>query len=161
MKEPYCGRASSGCSRWDSADATKMLAGRARRKIRDARQPASAGRQQSEVVQAFLATARDGRLEELLRVLHPDVKLTVRTPAGTFVTLGATDVATRARVAGSAARGRAVTVNGRPGVISWNEDGAPLSLLAFTVADGLITEITAVVEPAELALLPMPLPDPM
>ncbi|MGW0291877.1 hypothetical protein [Streptomyces tuirus] len=45
-------------------------------------------------------------------------------------------------MAGSAARGRAATVNGRPGVISWNEDGTPLSLLAFTVADGLITEIT-------------------
>ncbi|MFF7043858.1 hypothetical protein ACIP4T_09025 [Streptomyces massasporeus] len=95
VKEPYCGRARSGCSRWDSADGTKMLAGRARRKIRDARQPASTGRQQSEVVQAFLAAARDGRFEELLQVLHPDVKLTVSTPAGTFVTRGATDVATR------------------------------------------------------------------
>ncbi|MER5228307.1 hypothetical protein [Streptomyces flaveus] len=34
-----------------------------------------------------------------------------------------------------------------------------LSLLAFTVADGYITEITAVVDPAELAL--MNLPDPV
>ncbi|MFF8874515.1 sigma-70 family RNA polymerase sigma factor [Streptomyces massasporeus] len=141
-----------------SADATKMLASRARRKIRDARQPANAGRQQREVVRAFLAAARDGRFDELLRVLHPEVRLTARTPAGTFVTLGATEVATRARVAGSAARGRAATVNGRPGVISWNEDGTPLSLLAFTVADGLITEITAVVDPAELALLTLPEP---
>ncbi|MFD7243901.1 sigma-70 family RNA polymerase sigma factor [Streptomyces massasporeus] len=141
-----------------SADATKMLASRARRKIRDARQPANAGRQQREVVRAFLAAARDGRFDELLRVLHPEVRLTARTPAGTFVTLGATEVATRARVAGNAARGRAATVNGRPGVISWNEDGTPLSLLAFTVADGLITEITAVVDPAELALLTLPEP---
>ncbi|MFD8223153.1 sigma-70 family RNA polymerase sigma factor [Streptomyces massasporeus] len=141
-----------------SADATKMLASRARRKIRDARQPSNAVRQQREVVQAFLAAARDGRFEELLRVLHPDVKLTARTPAGTFVTLGATEVATRARVAGSAARGRAATVDGRPGVLSWNEDGTPLSLLAFTVADGLITEITAVVDPAELARLALPDP---
>ncbi|MEV4787215.1 hypothetical protein AB0K53_17515 [Streptomyces tuirus] len=72
--------------------------------------------------------------------------------------LGAAEAATRARVAGSAARGRAATVNGRPGVISWNEDGTPLSLLAFTVADGLITEITAVVDPSELALLTLPGP---
>ncbi|NEE07918.1 sigma-70 family RNA polymerase sigma factor [Streptomyces sp. SID7499] len=141
-----------------SADATKMLASRARRKIRDARQPANAGRRQREVVRAFLAAARDGRFDELLRVLHPEVRLTARTPAGTFVTLGATEVATRARVAGSAARGRAATVNGRPGVISWREDGTPLSLLAFTVVDGLITEITAVVDPAELALLSLPEP---
>ncbi|MEU0831934.1 sigma-70 family RNA polymerase sigma factor [Streptomyces sp. NPDC005969] len=142
-----------------SADATKMLASRARRKVQAAQQPASAGRQQHEVVQAFLAAARDGQFEQLLQVLHPEVKFTVHTPNGTFVTLGATEVATRARVAGSVARGHAATVNGRPGVISWSEDGTPLSLLAFTVADGHITEITAVVDSAELAL--MDLPDPV
>lgn len=47
----------------------------------------------------------------------------------------------------------------RPGVVSWSEDGTPLSLLAFTVADGQSTEITAVVDPAKLAL--MDLPDPV
>ena len=142
-----------------SADATKMLASRARRKVRAAQQPATGGRQQREVVHAFLAAARDGRFEQLLRVLHPEVKFTVNTPNGTFVTLGATDVAARARVAGSAARGHAAIVNGRPGVISWSEDGTPLSLLVFTVTDGHITEITAEVDPAELAL--MDLPDPV
>ena len=142
-----------------SADATKMLASRARRKVQGAQQPASAVRQQREVVRAFLAAARDGRFEELLRVLHPEVEFTVHTPNGTFVTLGATEVATRARVAGSAARGHAATVNGRLGVISWSENGTPLSLLAFTVADGRITEITALVDPAKLAL--MELPDPV
>jgi ketosteroid isomerase-like protein len=116
-------------------------------------------RQQREVVQAFLAAARDGRFEQLLQVLHPDVTFTVHTPNGTFVMLGATEVATRARVAGSAARGHAATVSGRPGVISWSKDGTPLSLLAFTVADGHITEITALVDSAKLAL--MDLPDPV
>ncbi|MFE5485221.1 nuclear transport factor 2 family protein, partial [Streptomyces sp. NPDC056527] len=115
-------------------------------------------RQQREVVQAFLAAARDGRFEELLQVLHPDVKFTVHTPDGRFVTLGATEVATRARVAGGAARGHAAIVNGRPGVISWNEDGSPRSLLFFTVADGRITELTAVIDPAELALMDLPEP---
>ncbi|MEW1760987.1 sigma-70 family RNA polymerase sigma factor [Streptomyces cyaneofuscatus] len=142
-----------------SADATKMLTSRARRKVRAAQHPMSARRRQREVVQAFLAAARDGRFEQLLRVLHPEVKFTVHSPNGRFVTLGATEVATRARVAGSAARGHTVTVNGRPGVISWSEDGAPLSLLAFTVADGRITEITALVDPARLA--PMDLPHPV
>ncbi|MFH8776375.1 sigma-70 family RNA polymerase sigma factor [Streptomyces sp. NPDC017958] len=142
-----------------SADATKMLTSRARRKVQAAQQPASAGRQQREVVQAFLAAARDGQFEQLLQVLHPEVKFTVHTPDGRFVTLGATEVATRARVAGSAARGHAATVNGRPGVISWSEDGTPLSLLAFIVADGRITEITAVIDTARLAF--MDLPDPV
>ena len=110
------------------------------------------------MVQAFLAAARDGQFEQLLQVLHPEVKFTVHTPNGTFVTLGATEVATRARVAGSAARAHAATVNGRPGVVSWSKDGTPLSLLTFTVADGHITEITALVDPAKLALIDLPEP---
>ncbi|MFI5727785.1 sigma-70 family RNA polymerase sigma factor [Streptomyces cyaneofuscatus] len=141
-----------------SADATKMLTSRARRKVRAAQHPASARRRQREVVQAFLAAARDGRFEQLLQVLHPEVKFTVHSPNGRFVTLGATEVATRARVAGSAARGHTVTVNGWPGVISWSEDGTPLSLLAFTVADGRITGITALIDPARLALMDLPHP---
>jgi RNA polymerase sigma-70 factor (ECF subfamily) len=139
-----------------SADATKMLASRARRKIRAARQPVRAPRQQREVVQAFLAAAGDGRFEQLLEVLHPEVKFTVHGPDGRFVTLGATEVASRARVAGGAARGRAATVNGLPGVIAWNAAGTPVSLLVFTVADGRITEITAVVDPVELARMGLP-----
>ncbi|WP_411082630.1 sigma-70 family RNA polymerase sigma factor [Streptomyces sp. cmx-18-6] len=141
-----------------SADATKMLASRARRKVRTAQRPANAVRPRREVVRAFLAAAREGRFEQLLQVLHPEVKFTVHTPNGTFVTLGATEVATRARVAGSAARGHAVTVDGLPGVISWSGDGTPLSLLAFTVSAGRITEITAVTDPARLALMDLPEP---
>ncbi|MEU2133711.1 sigma-70 family RNA polymerase sigma factor [Streptomyces sp. NPDC018352] len=145
-----------------STDATKMLTSRARRKVRkvrDLQQPAGTGRQQREVVRAFLAAARGGQFEQLLQVLHPEVRFTVHTPDGRFVTLGATEVATRARVAGGRARGHAATVNGRPGVIAWNEDGTPLSLLVFIVADGRITEIIAVIDPARLTL--MNLPDPV
>jgi hypothetical protein len=71
---------------------------------------------------------------------------------------GATEVATRARVAGGAARGHSAIVKGRPDVISWSKDGTPLSFLAFTVADGHITEITAVVDPTKLGLLNRPDP---
>lgn len=144
-----------------SADATKMLTSRARGKVRNvqgAQPPASTARQEREVVRAFLAAARDGQFERLLEVLHPEVEFTVHTSEGQFVTLGATDVAARARVAGGAALGRTATVNGRPGVIAWKEDGTPLSLLAFTVVDGCITEITAVVDPARLALMDLPSP---
>ncbi|AGL16232.1 ECF-family RNA polymerase sigma factor [Actinoplanes sp. N902-109] len=141
-----------------SADATKMLTSRARRKVRTARQSAGDRQRHREVVGAFLAAARDGQFERLLEVLHPDVKLTVDTPNGQFVTLGATEVATRARVAASAARGHTVTVNGRPGVISWSQDGIPLSLLTFTIADGRITGITSVIDPAKLALIDLPGP---
>ncbi|MCW2877138.1 MAG: polymerase, sigma-24 subunit, subfamily [Sphaerisporangium sp.] len=144
-----------------SADAAKMLASRARRKVRATERPTAAGREQREVVQAFLAAARRGDFEGLLRVLDPEVRLTVDTPNGVVVILGATKVAegASARVAaGAAARGRAVLVNGLPGFVSWREDGTPLSVMAFTVVDGRIVAIATVIAPARLAS--MNLPDP-
>jgi RNA polymerase sigma factor (sigma-70 family) len=144
-----------------STDAAKMLASRARRKVQATERPTAAGREQREVVQAFLAAARRGDFEGLLRVLDPEVRLTVDTPNGVVVILGATKVAAgaAARVAaGAAARGRAVLVNGLPGVVSWREDGTPLSVIAFTVVDGRIVAIATVIDPARLAS--MDLPDP-
>ncbi|MEW2393699.1 sigma-70 family RNA polymerase sigma factor [Streptomyces venezuelae] len=142
-----------------STVAAKMLASRARRKVQGAERPAGTGRERREVVQAFLAAARHGDFEGLLRVLDPEVRLTVDTPSGPVVALGATKVATGARLSASAAaQGRAVRVNGLPGYVSWSEDGAPLSLLAFTVADGRITNIRIVNDPAKLARLNLPAP---
>ncbi|MFC8131990.1 sigma-70 family RNA polymerase sigma factor [Streptomyces sp. NPDC057302] len=140
-----------------STAAAKMLASRARRKVRATERPTGAGPEQREVVQAFLAAARRGDFEGLLRVLDPEVKLTVDTPSGVVVTLGATQIAAGAKLsAGAAAQGRAVLVNGRPGVMAWRADGTPLSVLAFTVVDGRITDITVVVDPAKLALMDLP-----
>ena len=142
-----------------STPATKMLASRARRKVQATGRPTGGGRQQRQVVQAFLAAARRGDFEGLLRVLDPEVRLTVDTPDGVSVTLGATEVAAGARLSASAAvRGRAVLVNGRPGVVAWREDGAPLSVLAFGVVDGRITDMSVVIDPAKLALMDLPEP---
>ncbi|MEV4300406.1 sigma-70 family RNA polymerase sigma factor [Microbispora rosea] len=145
-----------------STAAAKMLASRARRKVQAAEHPRSAGREQREVVQAFLSAARRGDFEELLRVLDPGVKLTAGLPQGVVVILGATEVATGAQsrvAAGAAVRGRAVLVNGLPGYVSWREDGAPLSVMAFTVVDGRITGITVVADPARLAAMDLPEPE--
>ncbi|MFI8951543.1 sigma-70 family RNA polymerase sigma factor [Streptomyces sp. NPDC053750] len=142
-----------------STNATKMLASRARRKVQASERPTVVGREQREVVQAFLAAARRGDFDGLLRVLDPEVRLTVDTPGGTVVTLGATEVAAGAQLsAGAAARGRAVLVDGRPGIVSWREDGSPLSVMAFTVTNGRITGITVVVDPAGLAAMELPGP---
>ncbi|OXM65463.1 sigma-70 family RNA polymerase sigma factor [Amycolatopsis vastitatis] len=140
-----------------SAGATKMLASRARRKVRTPSPPAAAGRQQREVVQAFLTAAHDGDFEELLRVLDPDVRLTIDTPDGMVVVLGATNVATGARF-GAARDGRRVFVGGLPGVVAWREDGTPLSVVAFTVTDGRIVSIAAVADPVKLASMTLPEP---
>ena len=75
------------------------------------------------------------------------------------VILGATKVAAGAHLsAGAAARGRSVLVDGLPGIASWHEDGAPLSVIAFTVVDGRIAGIAAVTEPARLASTDLPEP---
>ncbi|WBB60128.1 sigma-70 family RNA polymerase sigma factor [Streptomyces sp. WMMC500] len=142
-----------------STAAAKMLASRARGKVRTGARPAGAVREQRAVVEAFLAASRRGDFEGLVRVLHPDVKLTVDTPAGTVVTLGATKVAAGAQVSGGvAARERAVLVDGRPGMVSWHGDGRPRAVLAFTVDRGQITGIRIVVDPARLARLDLPDP---
>ena len=140
-----------------SPAASKMLASRARRKVRTPTRPPSAGPEQREVVDAFLRAARDGDFEGLLRVLDPDVKLTVDTPDGVVVVLGATNVAAGARF-GGANEGREVLVGGLPGVVAWRPDGSPLSVVAFTVVAGRIAAIAAVADPARLASMDLPEP---
>ncbi|MFC7649413.1 sigma factor-like helix-turn-helix DNA-binding protein [Streptosporangium lutulentum] len=99
-----------------STDATKMLASRARRKVQATERPTATGREQRQVVQAFLAAARRGDFEGLLRVLDPEVRLTVDTPDGVIVTLGATGVAAGAQLgAGAAARGERCSSTAFPG----------------------------------------------
>ncbi|MGW7518891.1 sigma-70 family RNA polymerase sigma factor [Streptomyces sp. NPDC054796] len=135
-----------------SADATKMLASRARRKVRATDRPAGPGREHREAVQAFSAAALSGDFEALLRVLDPNVKLTVDTPDGMVVTLGATKVAAGARMfSGEAAHQRPVLVNGIPGHMSWRPDGTPLSIVVFTVTEGRIAGIHIIIDPAKLA----------
>ncbi|WIX85946.1 sigma-70 family RNA polymerase sigma factor [Amycolatopsis sp. DG1A-15b] len=138
-----------------STAAAKMLASRARKKVRTPSRPT--GSSQREVVQAFLTAARDGDFEELLRVLDPEVRLTVDTPDGVVVVLGATNVAAGARI-GAAAAGRPVLVGGLPGVVAWRADGTPMSVVAFTVVDGRIVSIASVADPVKLASMELPEP---
>ncbi|GHB56959.1 hypothetical protein GCM10010347_28880 [Streptomyces cirratus] len=142
-----------------STAAAKMLASRARRKVRATERPAGLGPEQRQIVQAFLTASRDGDFEALLRVLDPEVRLSVDTPAGEIVVLGATKVAAGAQLGASGVKlGHAAFVNGRPGLVCWNEDGSPLSVLAFTITDGRITHVTILTDPAKLALADLPAP---
>ncbi|PRX68585.1 RNA polymerase sigma-70 factor (ECF subfamily) [Nonomuraea fuscirosea] len=137
-----------------SADAAKMLASRARGKVRATEREPVSGREQRQVVRAFRAAVRDGDFGELLRVLDPEVKLTVDTPGGEVVVLGATEIAGRARLfSGAAAREREVLVGGLPGFMSWRADGTPLSILYFTVTGDRITAITALTDAAHLTAM--------
>ena len=140
-----------------SVDATKMLASRARNRVRGAgRTPdADLGRQR-EVVAAFRAASREGDFEGLLRVLHPDVVL--RADGGTTglasrLLRGADHVASSAMSFRWAADyGREALVNGGPGAVTVI-DGEIMSVLAFTVVDGLIVEIDVLADPERLAAI--------
>ena len=140
-----------------STDAAKMLASRARRKVQDTPRSTDERQQQRAVVDAFLAAARGGDFEGLLRVLDPEVTWRSYTARGVVVRLGATEVAGRAQHGSRAAlTARPVLVNGEPGVVVWDAKGRPRSVMACTVVDGRIVEILSVTDPERLASMDLP-----
>jgi RNA polymerase sigma factor (sigma-70 family) len=140
-----------------SPEAARQLASRARRRVRGAApQPDPDRARQREVVEAFFAASREGDFEALVAVLDPDVVLHadggVLRPDATVVVRGAETVARRALMfSRMAPHTRPALVNGTPGVVVIPPDGKVFSIMAFTVADGKIVEIDALVDPERLA----------
>jgi RNA polymerase sigma-70 factor (ECF subfamily) len=142
-----------------STDAAKMLASRARRKVQGAPHPTADRQQQREVVDAFLAAARGGDFDGLLRVLDPDVAWRTHTARGVVLRRGAAEVAATALEAERMpATARRVLVNGEPGIAVWGANGRPLGVMACTVADGRIVEIVSVIDASRLASMDIPRP---
>jgi RNA polymerase sigma factor (sigma-70 family) len=138
-----------------SPAATRQLASRARRRVQGgAPAPDADPDRQREVVNAFLAAARDGDFDGLVAVLDPDV--VARSGAG--VTTGAAAVASGAIAFGRlAAVGRPALVNGAVGIVGLME-GRLVSVLSFTVVHGRIAVIDIVREPEQLAGLDVTFP---
>ncbi len=138
--------------------ATRQLASRARRRVRGAAPtPDSDLARQREVVEAFLAAAREGDFERLLATLAPDAVLRADAgPAAAGPLHGAEAVANQAlmfsRLGGAGATTRPATVNGAVGVVSFR-DGQPAAILGFTVADGRIAELDILADPERIARL--------
>ena len=130
--------------------AARQLASRARRRVRGAEAPDADPERQREVVDAFLAAARDGDFDGLLKVLDPDV---VARAAGGIstgaeaVARGAASFAHLARIAEPA------LVGGAPGVVVLGPTGRPERALAFTVVRDRIAVIDVVTDPERLAAL--------
>ncbi|MEU2898105.1 RNA polymerase sigma factor SigJ [Streptomyces sp. NPDC088106] len=146
-----------------SAAATRQLASRARRRVRDTtpRSDPDLGRQR-KVLDAFMAAARGGDFEALVAVLHPDVVL--RADAGRVVrglavskTLrGAKPVAESAMMfARYTAAARIVLVNGALGLLSV-EEGRIRSVMSVTVTDHRITGLYILADPSRLERLTLP-----
>ena len=139
-----------------SPEATRQLASRARRRVRgaapvpDADLPA-----QWEVVEAFLAAAREGDFDALVAVLDPDVVLRADG--------GATGLSHHAQgaeaVAGQALLWsrvdltmRRALVNGAAGMVAFLR-GEPFSIAAITIRSGKIAEIDFLADPDRIAQL--------
>lgn len=130
-----------------SPAAARQLASRARRRVRGADAPETDLARQREVVDAFLAAARDGDFDGLLAVLDPDV--VARSDAG--VTSGAAAVAAGAAGFARLARiARPALVDGATGLVVL-VDGRPERVLTFAFAADRITVVDIVTAPDRLA----------
>jgi RNA polymerase sigma-70 factor, ECF subfamily len=138
-----------------SPEAARQLASRGRRRIRgadttpDAYPPA-----QQEVVEAFLAAARDGDFDALVAVLDPDVVRRLDTGSGTIVEVrGAENVARRAMAAAQIDLDvRPALINGAVGWIALR-NGEPFSLGAISVRGGKVVEIDILTDRDRLSRL--------
>jgi RNA polymerase sigma factor (sigma-70 family) len=141
-----------------SPEAARQLASRARRRVRgeNAVPDADLARQR-EVVDAFLAAARDGDFGALVAVLDPDVVL--RADLGPMPVGGSVEVRGAEEVAGQALGYsrlglimRPALVNGAAGAVSMR-DGEPFSVGGITVRGGRIVAIDILADPERLRQL--------
>lgn len=140
-----------------STPATKMLASRARHRIRTAQTPDTDPLRQREVVDAFLAASRNGDFSALLALLDPDV--TVRAdaaaaPPGTPTHLrGARAVARQALAFSRQAEHANIgLVNGAPAILI-TPRGYLATVMAFTITRGKIATIDIIADPWRLGQL--------
>jgi RNA polymerase sigma factor (sigma-70 family) len=139
-----------------SPEATRQLASRARRRVRGAAPVPDADLSaQWEVVEAFLAAAREGDFDALVAVLDPDVVL--RADGG--LTGLSQHVQGAEAVAGQALHWsrvdltmRRALVNGAAGMVTFLR-GQPFSICAVTIKNGKIVEIDFLTDPERIAQL--------
>jgi RNA polymerase sigma-70 factor, ECF subfamily len=140
-----------------SEPAAQQLASRARRRVRGAPAPDRDLAKQRELVDAFFAASRDGDFDALMSVLAPDVELRIdggalRADASRML-CGADAVAGHtASYAALHPHVRPALVNGAAGVVV-APHGRVFSVMAFTVANGRIVRIDALIDPERLAAL--------
>ncbi len=134
-----------------STAATKMLATRARGRLRLGAPKADAHAAARDVIDAFFAAVIRGDVAGLLAVLAPEVELQARGPQGTAVIRGAREVASQTTAgARRDALAYPALVDGVPGVLI-TAGGRPVTVMAFTVTDGAITAIRLLTDPGRLA----------
>src|SRR5918994_7277431 len=148
-----------------SPDAARQLASRGRRRIRAAETtPDADAVAQQEVVEAFLAAARDGDFDALFALLDPDVVLRADRAAvqgaasrqAQGVPALSTEVRGAAAVAdifsGQTRAARLALVDGAVGAVV-APGGRTRVVFGFTIMGGKVGEIDILADPARLARL--------
>jgi RNA polymerase sigma-70 factor, ECF subfamily len=138
-----------------TADSARQLASRARRRVQAAPQPDRDVARQRQVVDAFLAAARGGDFEALLRVLDPDVVFRMDLgPASPLAHRPITGAGAVARqVLATAPRfahlAQPVLVNGEAGALVGPRD-KPIAIIGFTIANGRIAALNLIADTDKL-----------
>jgi RNA polymerase sigma factor (sigma-70 family) len=138
-----------------SPQAARQLASRARRRVQaENTVPDPDLNAQREVVEAFLAAARDGDFDRLVAVLDPDVVL--RVDLGPLLVGGSREVRGAAAVAGQAVTYsqlgllmQPALINGAAGSVSFR-DGQLFSIGGVIIRGGKIVEMDILADPARL-----------
>ena len=145
-----------------SPEATRQLASRARRRVRaEETVPDTDLDAQREVVDAFLAAAREGDFERLLAVLDPDVvvRADFGREGGLREVRGAEAVMRQAQAyARLELDMRPALVNGAVGSVAMR-NGRPFSVGAITVRGGTIVEMDFIADPKRLEQLDLAMLD--
>jgi RNA polymerase sigma-70 factor (ECF subfamily) len=147
-----------------SLTAARQLASRARRRVQGgARVPNDDLNRQREVVEAFLAAARNGDFAALLAVLDPDIVVRADRaavpPGASLEAHGVLEVAERAHIYLRLARfAQPALVNGAVGVVV-APHGRLFVVLTFKVIGQRIVEIDVIADPARLHELDLPVLD--
>ena len=147
----------------DRSEAAAMqLASRARRRVQESPEPERDLKRQRRLVDAFFAAARDGDFDALIDVLDPDVVLRIDggrlRRSGSLVLHGADAVAAHTRTYSNLHRYVIpVLVNGAAGALV-APSGQLFSVMAFTIANGRIGAIDALVDPERLRRLELTMP---
>jgi RNA polymerase sigma-70 factor (ECF subfamily) len=140
-----------------SEEAAMQLASRARRRVQNSPEPDPDLAQQRRVVDAFFAAARDGDFDALVQILDPDVVLRIDggrlRRSASLVLCGAEAVAGHTSTY-SKLHPYVISamVNGAAGAVI-APHGQPFSVMAFTVTNGKITAIDALLDPERLQRL--------
>lgn len=135
-----------------SPEAARQLASRARRGVQRGEQPARPSRsREREIVEAWLAAAREGDLSRLTALLDEGAVLNADYGTSTQHLDGAKDIVAQAVLAARLAMGSTlVRIGGRPGVLA-RINGRAVSLMAFDIENERIVALEVLADPKRLS----------